>query len=43
MDAIFEQHPELKQPETELSLLSTAYFQAKKNKFEVEDDLFVFN
>lgn len=38
LKSIFEQYPELKHNETELSMLSTAYYQAKKNKFEVEDD-----
>ena len=38
LKSIFEQYPELKHNETQLGLLSTAYYQAKKNKFEVEDD-----
>lgn len=40
LKSIFKKYHELKQFEnqTELSLLSTAYFAAKKNKFVVEDD-----
>ncbi len=40
LKSIFEKYPELKQSGngTELSLLSTAYLAARKNKFEVEDD-----
>lgn len=38
LKSIFEAYPTLKQPETELSLLSTAYLQAKRNKFVLEDD-----
>ncbi|TCC99675.1 hypothetical protein [Pedobacter hiemivivus] len=38
LKSIFEEYPALKQPETELGLLCTAYFQAKKNKFVVDDD-----
>ncbi|RWW91784.1 hypothetical protein [Flavobacterium cerinum] len=38
LKSIFDQYPELKHNETELGLLSTAYYQAKKNKFVVDDD-----
>ena len=40
LKSTFKKYPELQQPEkeTELSLLSTAYLAAKKNKFVVEDD-----
>ena len=40
LKAIFEKHPELKQPENEaeLALLSTAYLAAKKNNTPIADD-----
>lgn len=38
LKSIFEKHPELKQPENELALLSTAYLAAKENKSFVQDD-----
>jgi hypothetical protein len=38
LKSVFEKHPELKQTETELGLLSTAYLEAKKNKYLIEDD-----
>ncbi len=40
LKAIFEKHPELKQPEieTELNILAEAYQVAKKNNIQVDDD-----